>query len=341
MSLFQKAFGLFIYLQSLFLPQKNSITVSIKPPEKIEIQDFTPQFIIISFDGSYSIPTWQATRDLAKDLKASSAGDVKFTYFISGVYFLDVKDRSQYQAPNQPRGLSLIGFADDQADIDKRVEQVKLALSEGHEIGSHVNGHFRGFSWSYDDWKKEFDYFDKFIKDSGLDLKISGFRAPNLSINNNLYKLLSDSNFRYDASKVGKWDEWPKKENNLYEFPLGNIPLSGTKNKIISMDYNFFFSQSDAKDIIRKNNPLWKKYYQQIENSYQNYFDHNYQGNRAPIIIGHHFSLWNDSLYFDALKEFALKNCIKPEVICTNFSSLADYLDSHPNLATSSSDISK
>jgi peptidoglycan/xylan/chitin deacetylase (PgdA/CDA1 family) len=325
MSLFQKAFGLFIYLQSLFLP------------EKIEIKDFTPQFIIISFDGSYSLPVWQATRSLAKDLKASGAGDVRFTYFISGVYFLSAKDKNLYQAPKQPTGLSLIGFADDQEDINKRVEQVTLAQSEGHEIGSHVNGHFRGFAWNYDDWEKEFNLFEQFTKSAGLKLKLAGFRAPNLSINENLYKLLSDEKFRYDASKVGKWDEWPKKENNLYEFPLGNIPLSGTKNKVISMDYNFFLSQSDAKDIIRKNNPLWKKYYQQIENSYQNYFDHNYQGNRAPIIIGHHFSLWNDSLYFEALKEFALINCVKPEVICTNFSSLADYLDLHPDKISTNS----
>ena len=326
MSLFQKAFGLFIYLQSLFLPQK------------IEIKDFTPQFIIISFDGSYSLPMWQATRSLAKDLKASGAGDVRFTYFISGVYFLSAKDKNLYQAPKQPIGLSLIGFADDQEDINKRVEQVNLAQLEGHEIGSHVNGHFRGFPWDYDDWKKEFNLFEQFTESAGLKLKLTGFRAPNLSINPSLFKLLSDDKFRYDASKVGKWDEWPKKENNLYEFPLGNIPLSGTKNKIISMDYNFFLSQSDAKDIIIKNNPLWKKYYQQIENSYQNYFDHNYQGNRAPIIIGHHFSLWNDSLYFDALKEFALNNCVKPEVVCTNFSSLADYLDLHPDkISTSSS----
>ena len=331
MSLMQKVISFIFTLQSFFVIPYASISI---PSQVQKPPDFIPQFIIISFDGSRSLPMWQATRDLAKDLKASGAGEVKFTYFISGVYLIPVNDKNLYQAPKKPRGLSLIGFADDQDDIIKRVEQVKLAQSEGHEIGSHANGHFRGFPWNYADWKLEFDQFRSFTKRAGLNLKLDGFRAPNLSINSDLFQLLKNEGYRYDASRVGKIDQWPTKENNLWEFPLANITLSGSKNEIISMDYNFFDTQSQAKDIIKKSNPLWKKYYDQIESSYQKYFDHNYQGNRAPVIIGHHFSLWNDGLYFEALKEFAFNNCVKPEVVCTNFSSLADYLDTHPEMAS-------
>ena len=41
-----------------------------------------PQYVLLAFDGSKSLPFWEESRDFARE------NDIKFTYFISGVYFL-------------------------------------------------------------------------------------------------------------------------------------------------------------------------------------------------------------------------------------------------------------
>jgi hypothetical protein len=64
--------------------------------------------------------------------------------------------------------------------------------------------------------------------------------------------------------------------------------------------------------------------------TYLQYFDSNYNGNRAPLHIGHHFSLWNGGAYWEAMKEFALTVCKKPEVVCGTYKELADFMDKTP-----------
>ena len=56
------------------------------------------------------------------------------------------------------------------------------------------------------------------------------------------------------------------------------------------------------------------------------YFKVNYLGNRAPIDIGHHFSMWNGGIYWRAIKRFAKKVCHLPEVICGTYTDLAEFL---------------
>ncbi len=57
------------------------------------------------------------------------------------------------------------------------------------------------------------------------------------------------------------------------------------------------------------------------------YFRKEYNGSRAPINIGHHFSMWNDGVYWEALKDFAQEVCGKENVSCTSYAKLVDYLD--------------
>lgn len=345
-------YGVFLaYLKSpklgLINSPKTYVTELITPTPQPAITQYPttdgkkPQFIIISFDGSYSLPMWQATRDLAKKISTNSKPS-HFSYFISGVYFTTASRSAQtYTPPKAPAGKSLIGFGDNDQDIRARFNQVNLAKQEGHEIGSHLNGHFNGKNWTRADWQQELTEFNKLIfqakfrsDNTGLtNNEIIGIRAPNLGVNAAYYETLAKNNFKYDASGVGKANDWPKKTQlGLWQFPLAGLQIAGTKKATISMDYNFFVSQTGAKDRLRRNQPAWKTNYLQVLNSYQNYLQTNLATTRAPVIIGHHFSLWNDGLYWQALQDFASQNCQKPNVYCISFKDLFQYLENHPEI---------
>ena len=76
---------------------------------------------------------------------------MRFTYFISGVFFLLDADKNIYVDPAGRNGKSNIGFGGPSLDVMKqRLEQVRLAMKEGHEIGSHANGHFDGRDYTFD-----------------------------------------------------------------------------------------------------------------------------------------------------------------------------------------------
>ena len=93
------------------------------------------------------------------------------------------------------------------------------------------------------------------------------------------------------------------------------------------MDYNEYLVQTNAKDILKKGTTAWNTAFNQILAADENYFNKNYSGNRSPVIIGNHFSLWNDGLYWESMKAFAQKVCGQPDVRCTTFSNLVDYLN--------------
>jgi hypothetical protein len=307
-----------------------------------------PQFVVMAFDGSRSLDMWQNTLDFAQEM--SQAGHpVHFTYFLSGVYFLNWRKANSYLPPQKPAGTSLIGFADSNLDVEKRVAFVNRALAEGHEIGSHLNGHFDGSKWTLQDWQQEFSQFNNLIfniapnndvdpLDAGrYNIHLSqadmiGFRAPDLGKNNAMYQVLKDNGYAYDTSGVGKATDWPKKlPNGLWEFPLAQINYATSTSKILSMDYNFYFKQSAAKDVAKQGDEKWNKFFNDTYTSYINYFNQNYQGGRAPVFIGSHFSEWNDGAYWEAMKKFAQDVCVQPEVKCVDFKELMDYLNTRDN----------
>lgn len=304
-----------------------------------------PQFVIMAFDGSYSFEMWENTLSLSEEL-TNSGHPLHFTYFLSGVYFLNFRKASNYQPPLKPAGTSLIGFGNSNLDIEKRVSYVNRAIKDGEEIGSHLNGHFDGSNWSKADWQQEFSQFKHLIFeiDKNNDVsevdssrykislspdKIIGFRSPDLGKDAALYEVLPEQGYKYDTSQVAKHpDDWPSKlPNGIWEFPLAKIQYASTTSSLLSMDYNFYFKQTGAKDLVTKNTPEWQKFYNDTYTSYLNYFNNNYNGNRAPVFIGSHFSLWNDGVYWEAMKDFAKEVCTKPEVKCTTFSDLMQYLE--------------
>lgn len=290
--------------------EKTPITPSEIPTKVVD--DVKTQFVLLSFDGSESLLMWQKTRDFAKEMKEVGK-PVNFTYFISSVYFLP---------PNTKDVPSLIGYSRSMADIPKRIEQVILAQGEGHEIASHMNGHFRSTNWSEKEWMNQFDTFNKISP-----VKVVGFRSPLLSRNENLYKVLPKFGYKYDSSGVGKMGENPvKNQYGTWEIPIVTMSLPGG-GATLSMDYNIYLHQTSAKEVLKKGTVEWNKNYNQAVGAYQNYFKSNYNSTRAPVIIGNHFSTWNDGLYFEALKTFAQNVCGMPEVKCGTFEELVEYLN--------------
>ncbi len=333
-----------VLLRGLFIPAK---PVPAPVVEKVVAPDYTtasgkpPEFVVFAFDGSKSIDMWKNTISFADEMKQKGS-PIKFTYFVSGVYFIDAAEKDIYQPPRAERGASLIGFGDSDADVKDRVQEVDEAFKDGHEIASHAGGHFNGVSWTYDEWKQEFASFDSLLSFHRNDATfgtttltitkkdITGFRAPVLGINENAMKAMKDSGYRYDTSEIGLPSSWPKKNaEDIWEFPLGTIYPAG-RSPTISMDYSIYMQQTGAHDLAIKNTPLWDSLYKETYDAYMKYFTSNYDGDRAPVFIGHHFSLWNDGLYWEIMKSVARDVCGKPEVRCTTYTELANYLDQLP-----------
>ncbi len=300
----------------------------------------TPQFVLLSFDGSKSLEMWRDTREFTKKMN-SEGKSLHFTYFINSIYLLTEKNKDVYQSPRGEKGESMIGFADNEGDIALRAEEIKKTYEEGNEIASHSAGHFLGGSWSEEEWNKEFLSFQNLILDvsknnpnvsmpdiSFLKNEIVGFRAPELGVNNNLYKALNNFNFSYDASGVGLPDIQPTKdEYGIWHIPLNTIEVGEWNAPAISMDYSLWILQSNGVDTAFKGTELWDKYFNDVKKAYLLYFERNYKNGRAPVVIGNHFTLWNDGVYWEAMKSFAEDVCGKPEVYCVTFKEYVRYLN--------------
>lgn len=299
-----------------------------------------PQFVVFAFDGSKTLSFWQNTRDFTKAMREKNV-EVPFTYFLNGVVFLKDTQKKLYTGPKHTAGQSDINFGGTQADLIGRIQHINGALKEGHEMGSHTNGHFDGEigRWSESDWMLEFKIFNELISNVFVnnslpntvdplslvpEKDVIGFRAPYLGVNNGLWATLKNYKFAYDTSRVADANYWPKKINSVWNFPLGMVKVADTNKRTISMDYNFYVADTGAKPDPANS----EKYRSRMKRSYLNYFNGNYTGNRAPVHIGHHFSLWNGGAYYNALKDFAQEVCGKAEVKCVTYNELTKYMES-------------
>ncbi|MDD5050646.1 MAG: hypothetical protein PHV93_02815 [Candidatus Pacebacteria bacterium] len=311
--------------------------------EKYLVSASTPQFVLLSFDGSKSVDMLNEILAFKQRLK-DEGKSVHFTYFINAAYFLGQGSAYLYQAPGEPPGKSMIGFSDYVKDIPLRVEGFNKALEMGDEVGSHLAGHFDGTNWSEADWKQEFNSFNLLLMNVqknnpavtipkpnfGPDT-IVGLRAPDLGVNRSLYKVLHDYHFLYDASgaaSLSSRDNWPKKDvYGTWLVPLGRVSLGKSHISTISMDYNLWMMQSNVQEEAVKGTALWQKYYDDAVAAYMDYFNSNFNENRAPIVIGHHFNKWNDGVYWEAMKTFAENVCGREDVRCVTFKELVGYLN--------------
>lgn len=302
------------------------------------------QYVLLSFDGSYDNEFWKTSLERARAFGA------RYTYFASGPYFLRTSAKRLYIHPTLGAGRSAIGFGSTPNEIKRRVGWVNRAYREGHEIGSHVNGHYEGGSkWTLDQWESEFNQFYRlffgvfannditsgFNSDSTVDKpflfgedEIIGYRAPFLETNAAMYQVLRAYHYRYDASQVTvRQDYWPEKRDGIWNFPLARVTLAGTGRRTISMDYNIYFSHSNAKEDLE--NAAF--YEEQTYETLKAYFENNYYGNRAPVHIGFHFESWNGGAYMRAFYRLVQETCGKPEVKCVTYRELVEFMEKTPS----------
>jgi hypothetical protein len=144
-----------------------------------------------------------------------------------------------------------------------------------------------------------------------------------------MYDVLASRNYIYDSSiSLGKPTRPYKTGEGLWEFPLARIPYNGdTKSPLISMDYNFFVRQTGAKEILTRGTPEWDRYYNETLQSFMDYFNKQYEWERIPVLMANHFSLWNDGLYWDVMKQFAYNVCGEPYVKCATFDEVISDLE--------------
>lgn len=319
-----------------------------------------PQFVLLAFDGSKATDFWKESVDFAETVRTHNEAKnnlVRFTYFVNPVYYVDKTYKDIYTTPMLNKPVSCIGWEDNKARIPVRVQLTNQAFLNGHEIGSHANSHcdqsgtdkgdpMYGNTWDVAAWDSEFSQFNflffnifknnkisepKQYAPTGFAFKpenIVGFRAPLLAVTDGLWPVLQKYKFRYDTSKVAAPNYWPQRQNwGGWNFPLARIKIAGTNRTTLSMDYNWLVYHSGGAskpDLTPEDKERFKT---QMMDSYNFYFKQNYFGGRAPVNIGHHFSKWNGSAYWDAMKEFTAFVCNKPEVKCVTYSEYADWLD--------------
>ncbi|MFJ6704730.1 MULTISPECIES: hypothetical protein [unclassified Streptomyces] len=312
-------------------------------PEPLEPGQTPPQFVIFSWDGAGEVGNGLFPRflDLAKEHGAS------MTFFLSGLYLLPESKKRLYNPPNNPRGASDIGYLTDE-HIKATLANVRRAWLEGHEIGTHFNGHFCGGygtvgNWTPKQWRSEIDQAKAFVKEwrtnSGwtdlpslpfdYDKELVGGRTPCLLGQNNLLPTARDLGWRYDASSPGGRQVWPQKKLGIWDLPLQQIPFPGHSFEVLSMDYNMLANQSvNSTKAPAYNYPGWRK---QSAQSYIAGFERAYTTNRAPFFIGNHFEQWNGGIYMDSVEE-AFKHIAREkekgaDVRLVSFRQFVDWMD--------------
>lgn len=307
-------------------------------PKKLKPGQKPPQFVVFSWDGALEGDDhlFSHFRQVAKE------SDAHMTFFLTGIYLLPKSKSDLYDPPMHNRGSAAISYPTDD-HIRTTLAQLGDAWKDGHEIGSHFNGHFcgpkGGGDWSVDEWtseiKQTYDFVKKWKTNTGFsslpplpfdpDREFVGGRAPCLEGQENLISASKDFDWRYDASSPGGFQAWPSKKNGIWDFPLQLLPYPGKDIQVLSMDFNFLYNQSKGEtDGDPAQFGMWK---QTTTGAYMNGFNRVYYGSRAPLFIGNHFEQWNGGIYMDAVEDLMREVCPREDVECVSFRELADWMD--------------
>ena len=175
------------------------VDTKIKPNYDPNSRSSSKLIVNIALDGSENIAVWEETLDFAQE------NNVKFTFFIVGVHLLQDSLANLYNPPRRERGRSDVGFGGNKTRVESRLNMIRRAFSEGHEIAGHGNGHWDGSEFTYEDWISELRQFEYFFRNAyqineildpdpnewkAIATSIVGFRAPLLINNNEMYKAL-------------------------------------------------------------------------------------------------------------------------------------------------------
>jgi hypothetical protein len=308
-------------------------------PVPLEPGQTPPQFVIFSWDGAGEVGNDLFPRFL-EIARNHGAG---MTFFLSGNYVLPESKKSLYRPPNNPVGASDIGYLTDD-HIKDTLKYIRQAWLDGHEIGTHFNGHFCGGSgsvanWTAADWRSEIDQAVKFVTEwrtiSGWQdveplpfdyrKELVGARTPCLLGQDNLLPVAKQLGWRYDASSPGGRQIWPDRKLGIWDLPLQAVPFPGHSFEVLSMDYNMLANQSkNSTQGMPSRYPAWKK---QATDAYLAGFNRAYETNRAPFFIGNHFEQWNGGIYMDAVEDSLKGMAEKKDVRLVSFRQFCDWLD--------------
>ncbi|MGW6578253.1 hypothetical protein ACWF76_02455 [Streptomyces globisporus] len=314
-------------------PHQPEAPVPLEPGQK------PPQFVIFSWDGAGEVGNGLFPRflELAKE------HDAAMTFFLSGIYLLPESKKSLYRPPNNPRGASDIGYLTDD-HVKDTLKYVRQAWLDGHEIGTHFNGHFCGGSgsverWTPAQWHSEINQAVSFVTEWRTNTgweneeplpfdyrkELVGGRTPCLLGQENLLPTARKLGWRYDASSPGGRQTWPVKRGGVWDLPLQAMPFPGHSFEVLSMDYNILANQSkNSTKGMPSRYPGWR---QQATGAYLAGFQRAYESNRAPFYIGNHFEEWNGGIYMDAVEEVIKKVADKDDVRLVSFRQYVDWLD--------------
>ncbi|MGI8717724.1 MAG: hypothetical protein ACR2JN_07825 [Lapillicoccus sp.] len=296
-----------------------------------------PQFVICSWDGAgeTGLRLFSHFRGVAEELSAS------MTFFLTGLYAVPAARRAVYRPPRHPVGASDIGFLPERS-VHATIDQVGGAWLEGHEIGTHFNGHFCGPGgvdlWSPEEWDTEIEQAVSFVKTwrttTGFtdlpplpfdyDAELIGGRTPCLQGQANLLRAGRATTWRYDSSGTGR-QVWPTRfPGGRWNLPMQAIPFPGHDFEVISMDYNMMYNQSKTPDGDPAARAVWRG---QARDAYLAGFRRAYHGNRAPLVIGNHFERWNGGIYMEAVEAAIREMAAHPDVRFVSFHQLVDWLE--------------
>ena len=310
-------------------------------PTKLKPGEKAPQFIVVSFDGVGWHEKWQYWFDIMQKVP------FHFTGFLSGTYMLSTDTKTKYTGPGHGAGKASISWAEP-ADIPVEIGDINKSLAEGNEIGTHFNGHFcsdnapGGNDWNTDDWNSELDQFFSLVKNVNVNNnlpstvklnlppgEIKGERTPCLEGHaEDLFPALKAHGMTYDSSFTRRGISWPtqSKENKIWQIGMAEFPIHGTNHFQITMDYNFYYTQENASsDGVSVDKS--KSDSAQVTATYQDMYNATYNGNRAPLILGNHFNEWNNNAYSDAIGNFVLDNCGKPDTYCVPFRDVIAWME--------------
>src|SRR5690606_13378423 len=99
----------------------------------------------------------------------------------------------------------------------------------------------------------------------------------------------------------------PEMKNDVERFSLPQIPEGPKARRVIAMDYNLFVRHSGGVEQPDEAAAFQTRTY----DAFKAAFDQQYNGKRAPLQLGFHFTLMNDGAYWKALEQFAGEVCVK------------------------------
>ncbi|BFV56430.1 hypothetical protein KCMC57_up15340 [Kitasatospora sp. CMC57] len=308
------------------------------PGEKLAPGQKPPQFVVFSWDGALE----NDDHLFSRFRRVARENNAQMTFFLTSIYLVPNAKRQLYHPPQHAPGEAAISFPTDD-HLKETLHEVGEAWRDGHEIGTHFNGHFceakGGGEWSVDEWRSEIEQAYSFVANwktnTGYkDLpplpfdfrkELAGGRAPCLEGQKNLLAAAKGYGWRYDASSPGEFQVWPGRKDGIWNFPLQLLPYPGRPVQVLSMDFNFLANQSgDSTEGDPRKYAGWLK---ETRDGYLNGFERVYNGSRAPLFIGNHFETWNGGIYMQAVEDVMKSVCRRDGVRCVSFRQLADWLD--------------